>query len=64
MTEKQIDVALKWLAGEMSNAQAAKALRIRSQRNVYTKMATLFRELYRMGRIRRINPVPIRGTVE
>lgn len=56
MTKLQIDVTLAWLAGDMSNAEAAKALGIWQPRNVYTKMATNLRELYRMGRIKKSNP--------
>jgi hypothetical protein len=63
MTRLQIDVTLAWLAGDMSNAEAAKALRIKSSRNVYAKMGTNMRELYRLGRIKRLTPLKVRGTV-
>jgi hypothetical protein len=63
MTRLQIDVTLAWLAGDMSNAEAAKALGIGNPRNIYAKMGTNLRELYRLGRIRRIKPLKVRGTV-
>jgi hypothetical protein len=63
MNDKHIDVTLKWLAGEMSNTEAAKALRVKSSRNIYSKMATCLRELYRLGLIKRVKRVPFGGTV-
>lgn len=60
MTTKQIDITLKWLTGEMSNAAVAKALGIKTTRNIYAKMAANIRELYRTGRIIRIKRVPVR----
>lgn len=64
MTTKQIDITLKWLTGEMSNAAVAKALHIKSTRNVYAKMAANIRDLYRTGLIKRIKRVPIGGSVD
>lgn len=64
MTTKQIDITLKWLTGEMSNAEVAKALRIKSRRNVYGKMAANIRELYRLGCIKRIKPLRVRGSID
>jgi hypothetical protein len=64
MTTNQREVALKWLAGEMSNTQAAAALKIRASRNVYQKMAVLIRELYRSGFLKIKRGVPVRGTID
>lgn len=60
MTDKQRDIALKWLTGQMSNTEAAAALKIRASRNVYQKMAVLARELYRRGFIKIKRGVPVR----
>jgi hypothetical protein len=62
MNDKHIDVTLKWLAGEMSNTEAAKALRVKSSRNIYSTMGVNMRELYRLGLIKRVKRVRV-GTL-
>jgi hypothetical protein len=63
MTTRQIEVTLKWLAGEMSNPQAAKALGIKTSRNVYWKMGSNARKLFEDKLIKRNRPLKVRGTV-
>lgn len=70
MPPRQKEVTLAWLACDMSNAEAAKALRITNPRNVYWKMganarkleAADIRKLYER-KLKSLKPLKVRGTV-
>jgi hypothetical protein len=50
-TEQDVELAVAWLKGEINNAQADYAYKVRASQSL-KKMARCFREMYAGGRMR------------